>query len=849
MKTVLMKIQLFLTISILSSFFSSGKAQVNKPFSLLSMEKIGAQAMPEQIDPIRNTPFVMPQLQRPTFKSDTIDIIKSGANPNEPITAIVNKAIDELSKKGGGTVVIPAGKWKSSRIVLKSNINLHLSDGCEIEFPGNAEAYLPAVLTRHEGIDIMGPGAFIYANRENNIAITGKGTIYGPSMDAEIRKRPNGPSVVENDIDINLPIEQRIYDGMEGRTFYRPKTITSIHCTNVFIEGITIERPVHWNICPIYCENIIIRGVTVNSVGIPSGDGIDIESCKNTLIEYCTLSSGDDCYTLKSGRAEDGIRVNKPTENVIIRYCLAKEGHGGITCGSETAGGIKNVYAHDCGFDSTVSVLRFKTRRNRGGGISDIYYERMRMINIREVATWDLLGTEMYMGELARRYPPRAIDRLTPTVKNISIKNFTADNATRFFSVNGIPEIPLSNVLIENGTINCKILSKGLLDFDGITIKNMTIHSEDNKLDIDEGRNLLFDHVKFTVPNDELIISVKGEKSGNIVFKDFDPALNNVEYKSESPLIFKVRDNKILFNENGTIIRIASYKNDKVCAISYTFDDGLAEHYTLLFPELEKREMKGTFFINGSKINPDENHITDTTRTTWNRLKEMSDKGHEIANHGWAHKNFGRFSTEEIKEDIYKNDSAIMANIGIRSTTFCYPNNNRSNPEAVKIALENRVGSRTFQRSIGSKSTPEDLTKWVNKLIETQDWGVGMTHGITYGYDAFGNPQRFWDHLDQVKALENKIWVGTFQEVAAYKKEWDYINCQLVATKKGFEIIPNLPLDKKIFTEPLTMVIENSNLQKIIIKQGNKKIPSQILSDKIIFDFNPYGDVIQINFK
>ena len=124
---------------------------------------------------------------------------------------------------------------------------------------------------------------------------------------------------------------------------------------------------------------------------------------------------------------------------------------------------------------------------------------------------------------------------------------------------------------------------------------------------------------------------------------------------------------------------------------------------------------------------------------TWPQLREMSDNGHEISNHGWAHKNFARFPIEEIKEDIFKNDSAIFANTGVMPRTFCYPNNNKK-AEGQRIAVQNRVGTRTHQRSIGSKSTLQDLEKWVNTLIETNDWGVGMTHGLTYGYDAFRNP-------------------------------------------------------------------------------------------------------------
>ncbi len=315
----------------------------------------------------------------------------------------------------------------------------------------------------------------------------------------------------------------------------------------------------------------------------------------------------------------------------------------------------------------------------------------------------------------------------------------------------------------------------------------------------------------------------------------------NAQYENEN-----IRDKKILLNENGMIIRVAPYKDDKVCAISYTFDDGLVEHYTLLFPELEKRGFKGTLWVNGSKINQDSDNIADTTRMTWIQLKEMADKGHEISNHGWAHKNFGRFSLEEIKEDITKNDSAIFVNIGIMPTTFCYPNNNKSNPEAVEFVSENRVGTRTEQRSIGSKSTPEGLDRWVETLIETRDWGVGMTHGLTYGYDAFGNPQRFWDHLDEVKSQEDKIWVATFKDVAAYLKERENFTWKLEKKKDNIVITPELSLDKKIFTESLTMVIENPKYRNITVKQENKELLLRILSDRIMFDFDPFGGVIQI---
>lgn len=506
-----------------------------------TIEKVGAQATPADIVPIKDVPFDMPQPRLPVFPDFTVNLKDKGITEQTSVTDLVNRTIAEVSAKGGGTVIIPAGKWKSARIVLKSNVNLHLEEGAEIEFGGRAEDYLPAVFTRHEGIEIMGPAAFIYANGENNIAITGKGIIYGPPMDAEIRKRPNGASVVEKDIPWDMPIEQRIYDGMEGRTFYRPKTISPINCTNVLIEGITMERSTLWNVVPIYCENVIIRGITVNSTDVPSGDGIDIESCKNVLIEYCTLNCGDDCFTLKAGRAEDGLRVGKPTENVVIRYSLAQHGHGGVTCGSETAGVIKNLYVHDCVFDGTRTGIRFKTRRNRGGGSEGTYYERLRMINVGKAFTWDLLGSAYYMGELAARYPARKVNRLTPDVKNIRISDFIVESADQFFTANGIPEIPFNNVVVENGEIKCKKLIGALNDAKGFTMRNLRIECQSNEINILDGKDILVDRVHFQAPGEEVIVNIEGERSGNIVFEDINGKKGRITFTNQSPLKIKTR--------------------------------------------------------------------------------------------------------------------------------------------------------------------------------------------------------------------------------------------------------------------------------------------------------------------
>lgn len=300
--------------------------------------------------------------------------------------------------------------------------------------------------------------------------------------------------------------------------------------------------------------------------------------------------------------------------------------------------------------------------------------------------------------------------------------------------------------------------------------------------------------------------------------------------------------------QNKYNVYVAKYQGDREAAISYTFDDGLSEHYTIVFPEFEKRGLKGTFWINGSKVNEDPQDIRDTTRVTWLQLKEMSDYGHEISNHGWAHRNFGRHTEEEIREDIAKNDSAIFVNIGIIPRTFCYPNNTRPR-EKMYLASEGRVGTRTEQRSIGSKPTLAELDKWVEELIKNNGWGVGMTHGITYGYDAFRDQQIFWDHLDKVVKQQDQVWVDTFHDIAAYTEEQKNIRLEISEKKNTINILPVMTLDAELFNVPLTMVIEKNGFRTATVKQGKNKIPVSDSRDKILFDFDPNGGMIQVKIK
>lgn len=415
--------------------------------------------MPKDIEPI-TAPFDMPRLQRPVFPQRSLTIRRSSD---------IQKQIDRLAKRGGGTVVIPKGKWLTGRITLKSNICLQIDEGAELHFSGDVKDYLPAVACRNEGVDIYGPGAMIYADGAENIAVTGKGKLVAPQRDCEMLDITMAgiPDAVQD-----IPLASRLFDGskpreafgfplMEGKpkqnsngryygTLCLPVFFGPINCRNVLVEGVTFEGSIFWNIVPVYCENIIIRGVTVASHGIARTDGIDIDSSRNTLIEYTTLDCGDDCFTLKAGRGMDGLDKARPTENVVIRHCHAKRGAGGLTVGSETAAGIRNVYMHDVTIDESSYGIYFKTRRPRGGGGENLYFERVTMKNPKRRAVyWDMLGSATYVGKLAERYNRDNDPRLTPYFRNIHFKDITVEHTKEFVKAIGLPESPIEDVTFE----------------------------------------------------------------------------------------------------------------------------------------------------------------------------------------------------------------------------------------------------------------------------------------------------------------------------------------------------------------------------------------------------------------
>ena len=462
-----------------------------------TVEEVGPAVMPDTIAPIE-APFDMPQLERPGFPEYRMSIEKMGAKEGRFVRTEIQAAIDAVAARGGGTVVIPKGEWRTGRIELKTNVCLHVEEGANVYFSGEIKDYLPVVFTRSAGIEAMSMGAMIYANGQRNIGLTGTGRLIGPGRDCELWKRNPEYGSFDSRVDYDLPPTERIYDGHDSTCVYLPTFIGPINCNNVLIEGVELSECVFWNIVPTYCDSVIIRGTKVHSVGLPMGDGMDIESSRNVLIEYNFLETGDDNFTIKAGRGIDGLRVNRPSENLVIRRNLTAIGHGGVTCGSETAGMIRDVYVCDNVFAGTNVGFRFKTRRPRGGGGENLYYERNRIRATKEAISFDMLGSAMYVGGLSARVPME-VDRFTPTFRNVVIRDLIVEDGTWFLRVVGIPESPARNVTIERVTSKTQRLMY-LHDLNMLTLREAQLKADEATIDISQVRNLSLENVTFNVP-------------------------------------------------------------------------------------------------------------------------------------------------------------------------------------------------------------------------------------------------------------------------------------------------------------------------------------------------------------
>jgi polygalacturonase len=444
---------------------------------------------PVNVDDWQMADLIKNNIKVPTFANKVFNINDFGAQGNGTFdcTQSIKSAIQACHAQGGGQVFVPNGTFLTGAIHLLSNVNLHLDDDAILSFSTDPKDYLPEVFTRWEGLEMMGYSPLIYAYGQQNIAITGKGTLQGNANDTtwwpwkgphkekhwELLYTDSGKLMDQKparkqlmvDAENGLPVAQRRYG--EG-AYLRPPFIQPYRCNNVLIEGITIKNSPFWLVNPVLCNSVTVSDVTFSSHG-PNSDGCDPESCNHVHIKDCVFDTGDDCIAIKSGRNADGRRVNVASQNIVIENCHMKEGHGGVVVGSEISGGVNNVFVQNCTMDSPhlERAVRIKTNSVRGGLIEHIRVRNVKVGTVKNAVVINFFYEEGDAG------------KFDPIVRDIRIENLHCENVlSKAFYLNGFERAPINDIHF----VDCHFDKTGeqsiVQNVNNMTLDNVTLNAK-----------------------------------------------------------------------------------------------------------------------------------------------------------------------------------------------------------------------------------------------------------------------------------------------------------------------------------------------------------------------------------
>ncbi|HEX3006694.1 MAG TPA: glycoside hydrolase family 28 protein [Bacteroidales bacterium] len=496
-------------------------------------------------------PFPMEKVKQPEFPGNSVNIVEFGAVGNGIVsnTKAIANAIDVVVKKGGGTVVFPEGTWLTGPIVLKSNVRIHTLKGALVVFSKDKNEY-PLVKTWYEGLQSWRCMAPLFAENAENIAITGEGIFDGSGeawrpvkkflmTPGEWDEVVAGGGALTADGSQWYPDSSAYRGSLLGsprgemdelqaktiKTFLRPVMLNFMNCKRVLLEGITFQNTPSWCLHPVLCQDITINKVKVfNEHWVVNGDALDLESCKNAIINDCLFDAGDDAICMKSGRDAEGRKRGIPTENVIISKCTVYRGHGAFVIGSEMSGGARNIRISHCTFMGTDNGLRFKSTRGRGGVVENIFISDINMINIID----DAILFDLYYAVKQKTSVVPPVDETTPQFRNIHVKNVVCKGAKRAFLLQGLPEMNLRNITFEDITIEA---ATGMFcnDADAISFKNLTISTPSAPvIRIEDAKNISFDNLRFFTTSNEAIV-VEGPKTENIRISGKDVSVSSVK--------------------------------------------------------------------------------------------------------------------------------------------------------------------------------------------------------------------------------------------------------------------------------------------------------------------------------
>jgi len=360
-------------------------------------------------------------------------------------TAAIQAAIDACATDGGGEIVVPKGTFVTGAIFLKPGVNLVIEKDGVLKGSQNTNDY-PWIPTRIAGLEMKWPAALVNANGATNLQITGAGVIDG-SGERWWKEYWDTRNSAPNRADPHFKVP-------------RPRLVHIINSTNVLVRGLTLKDSAFWNLQLTYCEGVEVRDLTIRAPIAPiraaSSDGIDVDSSRNVLISGCDIECADDAISLKAGRDADGLRVNRPTEHVVVENCRVGNAAGLVVIGSETSGGIREVQVRNCRAEAGCEeIVRFKTKLGRGGVVENILYENITAAGTARVFSFNMNAfSTMWVPE--EFSTPVAPELGVPVFRNITVRNLVAKDCEAAGRIVGLPETPLQNLKLENVTIEAR---------------------------------------------------------------------------------------------------------------------------------------------------------------------------------------------------------------------------------------------------------------------------------------------------------------------------------------------------------------------------------------------------------